>query len=249
MPESSRVEREREFHNSLVTDGSPTIATREWWQSPGGLVRFRRRIELLRTELRRYDAPRVLVVGCGDGEWVNEISRFAKVLGIDISDRIIARATSALRDSKRAEVEVGDAHNLRFTDGTFDVCFANSTLHHLDLSTALPEIYRVLRSGGCLVAGEPNRSNPLVWLMYSSPKRRTKHGLTPDEQAFTRHAIIRQLRRSFVDIDVKYFDFWHPALGAIKTSSLRYRITLALERIPVIKRLSGSLWIVARRQS
>jgi SAM-dependent methyltransferase len=162
MPESSRVERERLFHNSLVADGIPTIATREWWQSPGGLVRFRRRIELLQAELRRYENPRVLVVGCGDGEWLNEICRFAEVVGIDISDRMVARATSALREPKRASVEVGDAHNLRFAVGTFDICFANSTLHHLDLSAALPEIRRVLRIGGCLVAGEPNRSNPLV---------------------------------------------------------------------------------------
>jgi len=219
-------------------------------QSPGGLVRFRRRIEMLQAELRRSDAPpRVLVVGCGDGEWVNEISRFADVVGIDISDQIIARATSALREPKRASIEVGDAHNLRFADETFDVCFANSTLHHLDLSTALPEIRRVLRTGGCLVAGEPNRSNPLVRLMYSSPKRRAKHGLTPDEQAFTRRAIIRHLRSSFVDIQVRYFDFWHPALGAIKTSSLRYRIALSFERIPLIRRLGGSLWIVVRRHN
>jgi len=248
MTESARVEREREFHNSLVADGSPTIATREWWQSPGGLVRFRRRIEMLQAELRRYDdPPRVLVVGCGDGEWVNEISQFADVVGIDISDRIIIRATRELREPKRASVEVGDAHNLRFADGTFDVCFANSTLHHLDLSTALPEIHRVLRPGGCLIAGEPNRSNPLVRLMYSSPKRRTKHGLTPDEQAFTRQAIAHQLSKWFSDIEVKYFDFWYPALGAIGISSLRYRIALSFERIPLIKRLSGSLWIVARR--
>ena len=249
MTESARVEREREFHNSLVADGVPTIATREWWQSPGGLVRFRRRIELLRAELKRYESPRVLVIGCGDGEWVNEISRFAEVVGVDISDQMIARVTSALREPKRASVEVGDAHNLRFADETFDVCFANSTLHHLDLSTALPEIHRVLRTGGCLVAGEPNRSNPLVRLMFTSMKRRTKYGLTPDEQAFTRRAILHQLRQSFVDIDVSCFDFWHPALGAVKTSSLRYRIALSFERIPLIRRLSGALWIVARRHN
>lgn len=227
--------------------GIPSIATREWWQSPGGLVRFRRRIEMLQVELSRYDTPEVLVVGCGDGEWVNEISRLANVVGIDISDQMIVRATSALQNPTSARFEVGDAHNLRFADGTFDICFANSTLHHLDLSTALPEIHRVLRPGGCLIAGEPNRSNPLVRLMYSSPKRRTKHGLTPDEQAFTRQAIAHQLSKWFSDIEVKCFDFWHPALGAIKTSSLRYRIALSFERIPLIKRLSGSLWIVARR--
>lgn len=229
--------------------GIPSIATREWWQSPGGLVRFRRRIEMLQVELSRYDTPEVLVVGCGDGEWVNEISRLANVVGIDISDQMIVRATSALQNPTSARFEVGDAHNLRFADGTFDICFANSTLHHLDLSTALPEIYRVLRPGGCLVAGEPNRSNPLVWLMFSSMKRRSKYGLTPDEQAFTRSAILHQLRQSFVDIKVRCFDFWHPALGAIKTSSLRYRIALFLERIPVIKSLGGSLWIVARRHN
>jgi len=68
--------------------------------------------------------------------------------------------------------------------------------------------------------------------MYSSPQHRTKHGLTPDEQAFTRRAIIRRLRSLFVDIEVTNFEFWHPALGAIKTSSLRYRIALSFNEFP-----------------
>jgi SAM-dependent methyltransferase len=195
------VERERAFHNSPVADGSPTNAAREWWQSPGDLVRFSRRIELLQTELKRHNIPRVLVIGCGNGEWVNEISRLANVVGVDMSDQVIDRATSALRER------------------------------------------------GCLVAGEPNRSNPLVRMMYSSPKLRVKYGLTPDEQAFTRTTVIRQLRKSFADIDVTHFDFWHPALGSDNASSFRCRFALALESIPIISSISGSLWIVAKRQS
>jgi len=247
-----RVERERAFHDALILNGQATIATKEWWETPGGRVRFSRRISLLQQSLpdltprQIKTRHRILVIGCGDGEWVNTISEFADVVGIDISSEIVANTNRHLRNPA-AEVEVGDAHRLNYADGTFDVCFANSTLHHLDLHVALPEIRRVLRPGGRLIAGEPNRTNPLVWRMYRNSENRRRYGLTPDEEAFTRRSIRKLLQQNFDSVSVTCFDFWHPLFGQTDQESFVFRLLLAIERIPLVSEMSGSLWISAQR--
>ena len=246
---SERVDRERRFHDALILSGKASIATKEWWETPGGRVRFSRRISLLKKHLPTVTAPsrhRILVIGCGDGEWVNTISEFADVVGIDISPEIVANTNRHLRNPA-AEVEVGDAHRLNYADGTFDVCFANSTLHHLDLHVALPEIRRVLRPGGRLIAGEPNRTNPLVWRMYRNSENRRRYGLTPDEEAFTRRSIRKLLQQNFDSVSVTCFDFWHPLFGQTDQESFVFRLLLAIERIPLVSEMSGSLWISAQR--
>jgi SAM-dependent methyltransferase len=248
---NDRVERERQFHDSLIREGHNTIATTEWWETPGGKVRFTRRIALLKAACSTVIAPpqraRVLIIGCGDGEWVNEVSEFADVTGIDLSPLIIARAVHQLRNTAHARVEVGDVHELRFATDSFDVCFANSVLHHLDLPIALPEVRRVLRPGGKLVAAEPNRSNPQVKWMYRSKVSRAKYGLTPDEEAFSRRSIDALLRKHFQGVSVSHFDFWHPALGHTDSNGCLFGFLQSLERVPLVRSLAGSLWIVAEK--
>ena len=191
--------------------------------------------------------PKILVIGCGDGNWVNAISEFADVIGVEISPEIVRRASQDIRHPARASVEIGDIHELRFDDGSFDIVFGNSVLHHLELEIALREIYRTLRSGGTLVAGEPNRRNPQVWWMYRSPKNRPRYGLTPDEEAFTRNMIKNLLLRQFARVSVTCFDFWHPRLGQPHEHSLLHRLTLTMEKVPLIRQIGGSLWIEATK--
>lgn len=190
---------------------------------------------------------KILIIGCGDGDWINAVSEFADVTGVDIPPEIINNANQRLDTSDNTQVEVGDVHNLRFGDSSFDVCFANSVLHHLDLAIALAEIHRVLRSGGSLVAGEPNRRNPQVWWMYRSLKNRPRYGLTPDEEAFTCAEIKKLLQQYFTDVSVSCFDFWHPRFGSPPERSFLLRLAMAMERVPLIKRISGSLWIEATK--
>ena len=52
-----RVERERQFHDDLIREGHKTIATKEWWETPGGKVRFERRIALLKRCLHFTEDP------------------------------------------------------------------------------------------------------------------------------------------------------------------------------------------------
>lgn len=172
---------------------------------------------------------------------------FADVTGVDISPEIVMSANQRLGEGDNAHVEIGDVHNLRFGDSSFDICFANSVLHHLDLPITLSEIHRVLRGGGRLVAGEPNRMNPQVWWMYRSPKNRPRYGLTPDEETFTRTQVKELLQQYFTDVSVSCFDFWHPRFGRASEKSFLLRLTLVMERLPLIRQFGGSLWLTATK--
>ncbi|MBI5528021.1 MAG: class I SAM-dependent methyltransferase [Deltaproteobacteria bacterium] len=100
----------------------------------------------------------VLDVGCGPGLFSKHIAaRGANVVGIDASAAMIERA---LREGVRAEV--GDAENLRFGDGEFDVAFEANVLHHAaDPLKVVREMARVSRMAVAIV--EPNRLNPVMF--------------------------------------------------------------------------------------
>jgi SAM-dependent methyltransferase len=83
------------------------------------------------------------------------------IVGMDIS-HVVAHAAKP-RMSGTGPV-VGDAHDLPFRDGAFDLIVSISTLDHLPpraLPGALGELCRVLAPGGCIVLTLDSRHNPL----------------------------------------------------------------------------------------
>lgn len=105
---------------------------------------------------------RYLDVGCGTGDDVRGLAPLVgptgEVMGIDSSEAMVDEAR------RRAEgtglpvaFEQADAHHLPFADGTFDGCRVERVLQHLaDPQQALLEMARVTRSGGRVVASEPD---------------------------------------------------------------------------------------------
>lgn len=97
----------------------------------------------------------VLVVGCGDGNEAAVLARSlgAKVVGIDVNADFNADAAAI------ADLRVGDAEELTFEDESFDLIYSYHALEHIRRPTkALEEMYRVLRPGGGVWIGTPNRS-------------------------------------------------------------------------------------------
>jgi SAM-dependent methyltransferase len=93
---------------------------------------------------------RVLEVGGGEGELAERIRNElgAEVIGIDQSERMVE-----IQRHKGIDARVGDAHELPFEDGEFDVAVAAWMLYHVrDLDRTLSELARVLRPAGLLVA-------------------------------------------------------------------------------------------------
>jgi ubiquinone/menaquinone biosynthesis C-methylase UbiE len=100
------------------------------------------------------DAPRGLRwldVGCGNGAFTEEIVARcapATVKAIDPSDEQLAFARTR-PGTKTAKFELGDAQNLSFGDGTFDVAIMALVLAFLpDPAKAVAEMARVVCPGG-----------------------------------------------------------------------------------------------------
>ena len=100
-------------------------------------------------------APRVLEIGSGPGELALEIAHRlprAEVLGIDLADAMIGRATERARDAgvhMRVQFRLADAADLPLADGSFDITVSTLSLHHwADPGTVFAELGRVLRPGG-----------------------------------------------------------------------------------------------------
>lgn len=114
---------------------------------------------LTRWALRQLDpAPDadVLDVGCGSGMALRLLSeRIAsgRLAGVDLSPTMVglARRTNAGVPDRRLDVREGNAMDLPFSDGSFDVVTAIETFYFWpDAVRGLAECRRVLRPGGWL---------------------------------------------------------------------------------------------------
>ena len=216
------------------------------WDSPAGRSRADRRARLFVTHGRMAPGMRVLEVGCGTGEFTRRVAPVgARLVALDLSSDLLARARA--KAEAVAQFVRGDAQALPFADGTFDVVYGCSILHHLDVDVALREIRRVLRPGGRLVFSEPNLVNPQVFVMFNCGPLKARFGVSPNEMAFTGRTITRLLRGSgFIRFEVTYFDFVHPAIPGSLLPVIE-PIVERLEHVPGLRSLSGSMLIDAER--
>jgi SAM-dependent methyltransferase len=144
-------------------------------------------------------------------------------------------------------VERGNAEASPYPAGHFDAVYGSSILHHLELDAALAEAHRVLRPGGRVVFAEPNILNPQVLLMFRFPPLKERFGVTPDEMAFSRFGARRALERAaFVDVAVEPFDFLHPSIPEAWVER-GLAASRALERLPLVREIAGSMLMRARR--
>lgn len=99
----------------------------------------------------------VLDIACGKGTTAFLLAREygCRVIGIDLSNKMISacrRKADEEKEADRASFLVGDAENLPFRTGAFDVVISECSFSLLpDKETAARDIKRVLKSGGKLV--------------------------------------------------------------------------------------------------
>jgi ubiquinone/menaquinone biosynthesis C-methylase UbiE len=244
MGSPSRLQREIEHHRRIADH-----AEMAWnWNSPSGLARADRRAAFFVERGGLAPGRRALELGCGTGVFLTRVARSgATLVGLDLSQDLLARAHEQLKAIENVRLACGNAEAMPFADGGFDTVYGSSVLHHLGLARALAESFRLVRPGGRVVFTEPNIVNPQVFVMFRFGWLKDYFAVSPDEMAFTRFRARRALLTAgFSEIEVRPFDFLHPATPASWMSAVGV-VGRSLEQLPLVREIAGSMLIVARR--
>jgi ubiquinone/menaquinone biosynthesis C-methylase UbiE len=151
----------------------------------------------------------VLDYGCGTGVHSVELaSQHILLTGIDISSGSIEMANKLKHETgSTANYHVMDCENTDFDDHTFDIIIDYGTFSSLDINAALPEILRILKPDGCLIAIETYGHNPLTnfkrWFNVIL-KKRTKWAAGH----IMRNNDWQKFISSFQQHEIHYFSFW-----------------------------------------
>ncbi len=185
--------------------------------------------------LGTLEGKRVLFVGCGTSSGTAKAMarRGASVWCLDISPESVRKLNGGLEEcADRVRCVVGDAENLPFEDGFFDVVLGKAIVHHLDVARFMAEVSRVARPGCRIVFSEPLGMNPLVNLFRRmTPRARvpTEHPLLPDDlKLIGRHCARLERRYSFLlsMAAIPLFFLYMPTFG-----HLAFRAGCAFDRL------------------
>ena len=158
---------------------------------------------------RLQPAEEVLDVGCGTGAFEAQVTAahpHQSLVGVDLSEEMLAAAREKNRFAPRARFVQADAHDLPFDDAAFDVVVSASVLHYFtDPATALKEMARVVRPTGRVVLLDWCRDFLLTRLIEA-----VLHRVDPAHQsAFTLDELRALLRAvGFVPRQAESFRYW-----------------------------------------
>ncbi len=170
------------------------------------------------------DWKRMLDLGGGTGAISAKFASTDRlIVCMDLSEKNIQRGREMHRVVPNFYYVVGDAHNLPFKDGAFDVVHSWAALHHFpDKNRAMGEVKRTLRDGGKLLAIEPGLVNP-----FTAPARKffstTRHDAF--EKPFVPSDLVKMISMFFRKVESKSFGF------------LTYIIPFALARLGKISKI------------
>ncbi len=146
---------------------------------------------------------------------------------------------------KNVKFRIEDSNSLSFKSNSFDVVCGISILHHVETEKTLQECFRVLKKGGCIFFTEPNLLNPHILLGLNIPWMRRKMQYSDDETALLKWKIEKMLKQlKYKKVLVENYDFLHPKTPRKIIPYLEIAGEY-LEKIPIIKEISGSLIIYA----
>lgn len=171
-----------------------------------------RRHDAVAELLRRVPHDRVLEIGSTAWTLFLEQNGIhpAELTCINISERELGSGIEAAQHSQlKPRFKIMDAHALEIPDGSCDVVFGVSVLHHLNLETALQEVRRVLKPTGLMIFAEPLDINPFGRMVRAlTPEARTE-----DERPFRDHDL--QMIDRYFECDLHFEQLLSVPLGIV----------------------------------
>jgi len=116
----------------------------------------------------------VLELGCGGGQWSVALEPLgARVVGLDVSR---AQLQHARRASASLPLTVADAEQVPFANDVFDVVFCDhGAMSFCDPERTLPEVARVIRTGGLFAFCNATPFTYLTWDAVKEKQTRRLH--------------------------------------------------------------------------
>jgi D-aspartate ligase len=241
-----------------------------------GVIHQQRRMRALRwlDGIGLPNGSRIADIGCGAGILTIDMAgRGHFVDGLDSSQAMIELACEVVAEAglaERVRLQVGDAHDLPFPDGSFDCAISLGVLPYMRApSLALSEIARVVKPGGYVVVNSDNllRLNHLLDPRHTpvlAPLRRVARGVLiasghPPQGLPSRRETSRSLQQLMEDAGLQIvshqtlgfgpFSFlgWQPLSDHVGLS-LHRRLQKAADRgVPILRATGSQALVLAQR--
>jgi len=147
-------------------------------------ARFQAEKDLIRKRLLKYtrkafsmlpelDEPRILDVGCGTGVPAMQLAKLTngEIIALDINQRLLDILTRKIKRagiSNRVRVMECSISNMEFSNESFDVIWAEGSIHVVGFERGLLEWKRFLKPNGCMVVhDEKGNISEKLWQISS----------------------------------------------------------------------------------
>ncbi|MDD0852507.1 class I SAM-dependent methyltransferase [Halobacteriovorax sp. GB3] len=172
----------KDFYNNLMTgEEKRSFLGKDARYNPINLMNR----EIVRSNFLKEITPllnkedKVLDFGCGPGTFTFLASKHCKeIKAVDISSGFIKEAKHFQSELEIDNIDFSlvEPNVLPFEDESFDAVLLMDVIHHLeDIEAGLKEVLRVLKKDGKILVFEPNKLNPLIYLVHLLDK--TEWGL------------------------------------------------------------------------
>ena len=154
-----------------------------WFETPIGRLIKQHESDLILEMLRPEKGERILDAGCGTGVFTLDVlAAGALIVGLELSLPMLLRGAKKMKAYPFHPVRA-EMTKLPFAENEFDKAVSVTAIEFVeDGKTAISELFRVTKPGGCVVVATLNSLSP--WAARRKKKTKNRHSLF--EHAFFR---------------------------------------------------------------
>jgi SAM-dependent methyltransferase len=161
--------------------GGPHLGAVAIFEARGNDPTYHRIVRGILHDVRVGPSDRLLEIGCGSGvtsRWMMREGLCASpVTAVDLNPFLLNEArmlTEKEGIGDAVEFHPGDAENLPFNDGTFDIVFSVTLIEECDADKAISEMVRVVKPGGRIAVVVRACDMPVFWNLPLDPEIKSK---------------------------------------------------------------------------